>query len=86
MRSVTMGKVKVIYWAWGAHDLAIFQVLEAKGTTWALRELTSCEILSKNLVGNADSVIYLCYELWLLNVSMDVFLGLHICKNIMGMV
>jgi len=86
MQSVTMRKVRVIHWARGAHEFTIFQVLEAKGTTWALRELTSCEILSKNLVGNADSVIYLCYELWLLNVSMDVFLGLHICKNIMDTV
>ena len=81
-----MEKVRVIHWAWGAYDLTIFQVLKQKGTTGALRELASCEIISKNLVEKEDSVICLCYELCLLNVIMDVFLGLHMCKSVMDLV
>ena len=86
MQSVTTRKVRVIHWARGAHDLTSFQVLKQKETIEALRELASCEIISKNIVGNAGPFICLCYELCLLYVSMDVFLGLHMCKNIMDTV
>ena len=63
-----------------------FRFWKQKRTTRVLRELTSCEIILNNLAENADPVSCLCYELCLLNVSMDVFLGLHMCKNVMDTV
>jgi len=76
MQSVTTRKARVIHWTGEAHDLPIFQVFEAK------RDHMSIKIILKNLVGNANPIICLCYELGLFNVSTDIFLGSHMCKNI----
>ena len=57
VQSVTMGKVRVIHWARRAHDLTIFQAVKQKGIIRALRKLTSCETLLKNLVGNASLAV-----------------------------
>ena len=54
-----MGKVRVIHWARGAHDLTIFQVVTQKGIVRVLRKLASCETFLKNLVGNAGIAVCL---------------------------
>ena len=66
--------------------LPFFSFWKQKGTVRALRRLVCCETLLKNLVGNADPDMCLCYELYLVNISMNVFLGLHMCKIIIDMV
>ena len=63
-----------------------FGFWKQKGIVRALGKLASCETLLKNLLGNAYPNMCLCYDLCLVNISMDVFLGLHIYKNIMDIV
>ena len=65
---------------------SFFRFWNQKGIARALGKLAYCETLLKNLVGNANLDMCLCYELCLVNIGVDVFLGLYMCKNIINMV
>jgi len=50
-----------------------FKSLKQKEIVRALRKLARYETLLKNLAGNANPGMCLCYQLCLINVSVDVF-------------
>ena len=62
-----------------------FEFWKQKGFMKALRKLASYETLLKNLIGNVNPVMCLCYKLCLVN-KYGCVLGLHMSKDFIDMI
>jgi len=64
VQSIITGRIMVIHWAWGVHDLTIFSGFwKQKETTRVLRKLASYEKLLTSLVANTCLIVCLYYRL-----------------------